>query len=129
MIIKTVGDLRNLIKENGGSLTIGQIEMVYNDGGDIDIHFDSSLVEWYNSSCEDNASLVDEEVYNFTDSPSQVREKEGGEGKKLREAEEKIVELEKIVNNNSLAAGKVVAYENVLLGRDLTLPTPKYVNY
>jgi len=127
MNIKTVGDLRNIIRQNGGSLVIGQIKIDYIEGSDIDIYFDDSLVQWYNSSCEDSDSLINEEAYNFTDSPSQIREKEGNSRKKLREAEEKIIELEKNIDKNNLTVGKVEAYENILLGRDLVLPKPKYV--
>lgn len=122
MEIKTIGDLRKLLSANGGTITIGKIEITYLVGQDIDIHFDGSLIQYYNSSESDESNLIEEGTFNYMDSPTQVREKEGNNRAKLRKAEERIEELEKLTDTNTLAIGKVAAYEKILEGRDLTIP-------
>lgn len=119
--IETIGDLREVIKQNGGELKIGKLTLAYEENGDIDINFDDSLIQWFSASNNDTFSLTDEATYTYQDSPTQVREEEGVKWKEYREMEKKLAELEKTATDNNLALGKVEAYEKILIGRAFTV--------
>jgi len=95
-------------------------------GEDIDIKFDGELIQWYGSAQDNNNNLIMEGGYSTTNTISEQRRRNRELSKELDELKETMKVLEKNSVDNSLALGKVVAYENVLLGRDLILPKPKY---
>lgn len=121
MIIKTIGDLRKLVEENEGEIKIGSIVITYKQNEDIDIHFDGSLIEYYNSGSASESNLIEEGSFSIMDSPSILREKNEKERKELRELKEEMEVKDKRFVENNLSLGKVEAYEKLLIGRDITI--------
>lgn len=121
--IETVGQLRKVITASNGELIIGKFKLKYNESenSDIDIYFESDLVQWYGSSLTDEVNLQEEGMYSVSSVISESREKNERHVQKNRELEERVAELEKdnirLKNqgtDNVLAQGKVIAYEKIL---------------
>ena len=111
-MIKTIGDLRELIKESGGTLEIGLLTIRYDDGKDIDFLYKGNLMQWISQTREDDVEL---ESYIASGIDAAVIE---------TVAKEKIVEVEKVIETNMpdpKQSGMIEAYEKILLGHKITL--------
>jgi hypothetical protein len=129
--MKTLGDLRELLKANDGKIEIGGISIIGIENQDIDIKYGYQLVAWY-SSTQDSENLLDDDG-TFTKDFSFRKKIEGSDKEKILneqlEEKEKIIEenkkeitgLETMVHSNALAVGKVEAYEKLLIGREITI--------
>lgn len=116
--MKTIGDLRELITDEGGPLVIGAIKISYQGkGDDIDVYLEDDLVMWFPSSNEDSGRLDDAGNYSVDSrihEGFEVLQAERKATRKLEEAEKKLAEA-------AHAIGKVEAYEKLIIGRELTI--------
>ena len=118
MKIKTIQDLDNLIQDNDGKLVIGSIVFERNDN-DIDVRVNDSLVMWFSFS---NTDLTEFSVTGlFSKKQDLVKE----ELKKVQlENENLVVEVANLnskIKESGKLAGKVEAYEKLLMHRELTV--------
>lgn len=88
--MKTIGDLKRIIKENNNDLVIGEISFTYQEGEDIDGHFHGSLVQWYSKDISDDVLLS--EVQPTISSSIEEEDKARKENRELKKKNE---ELEK----------------------------------
>lgn len=114
--MKTIKDLKLVIVSLGGVMKIGGLEFEYKIGQDIDVKLDGDLIMWVSKDIEDDILLA-EVLYtvNF--------DVENGKNarQEVKVLQKTIEELEKATGSNSLALGKVEAYEKILIGRELTI--------
>ena len=120
MKIETVGNLRKLVDDNNGAFRIGTLSFANNDG-DIDVRHRGDIVMWFSSELKDENSLIGTESVTgiFYEKESDFCEPDPQE--EINKLKSEIVTLKQSVKDCGLNAGKVVAYENILLGRDLTI--------
>ena len=114
--MKTIGDLRQLIKENGEALVLGELVFTWKDGEDIDIKFQGRLIQWIQETVSDETELHAAETSQSSDIERAFEKKKNTEA-----LEAKIVDLEKKLQENALSIGKVEAYEKLLIGRGVTI--------
>jgi len=120
--MKNLGDLKKLIEENGGVLRIGKLEFK-NTGTDIDIMISDTLVMWIKKDQDGETNLGDldtsimDALFNNGDLKRRAIESE----KQNRELEQENVRLKAEAISSQKAVGKVEAYENILLGREITV--------
>lgn len=110
-MIKTIEDLRRLIDENGGKITIGKLTISMNNvdaRADIDIKLGHELKYWVLSTIEDTTLLDGEDVLSVLYRP----EAPNKEQEKTRK--------ERIIVDNKFE-GMVEAYEKILIGREITI--------
>ena len=120
--MKTVRELKELLKANDGKLTIGELEITWRgEGEDIDVHFFDEIAQWYRKDVSDDAPLNDASIYSISETVK-------NRGVALQEAkanaeklEKQIAALEKRIADASLAEGKIEAYEKILIGREITV--------
>lgn len=133
--MKTLKDLRELINGEGGGIKVNKnITAELNETGDIDFFKSNSLlIAWFSSLVEDDAVPIDR-VRFVTDTISENEEKEikkflgDVESAPVHEVvevdnsrEETDALIKDLTAKLSKAEGKVIAYENLLIGRDLTI--------
>jgi hypothetical protein len=126
--MKTVQDLRTAVIERNGELKIGHLRITHSEGGDIDFMLKDKLVMWIGRNQEDSVELGD--VYaNINSGFNDILENKKSDLQKVIEeltadlsnAKQEKEELEKKLKANELNAGKIEAYEKLLIGRDLTI--------
>jgi hypothetical protein len=119
MKLETVGELRELIKQNGGVLTIGTIAFETEDGKDIDVRHKGELCMWFSSSVSNHETIVG------TESVTGVFQEKTTTEINLQEVNENLIAeittLKSELEKNKLSLGKVEAYEKLLIGRELTI--------
>lgn len=121
-IMKTIDDLKKLVKENGGKLEIGLISIQNKDeDGDIDIYFDEDLIQWYGSSNIGTESLNDKSSYSTYEDIKNNKTKIREQRDKIKELEDQLEIKSKQTAETSLAEGKVAAYELLLVGKNITI--------
>jgi hypothetical protein len=123
--METIGDLRELITKNDGTLKIGALEFRYackedeNDElNDVDVYLEDEMIMWIQGRNHGNTKLSGGDL-EFTVS-GDIRESK----KILREersASKKLEEAEKKMSEAATAIGKVEAYEKLLVGREITI--------
>lgn len=121
--MKTLQDLKQMLTEHNGKLKIGDLEIEYPEGKDIDIRLEGQIAMWIPKE-KDNASLLEDKITSIMADiqdgrDALKREREGlAEVDKIKDmfalAEKKLAEAQN-------AIGKVEAYEKLLLGRDITI--------
>lgn len=116
MEIKTVGDWRKLIDDNGGVLKINKLTLEYSANEDIDVKFDGDLLQWLGEEEKDETSI--NEAYWTVDSDYEKHKESNKENIQLKV---KITELEKTIESASKDTGKVEAYEKILIGRTVSV--------
>lgn len=128
MSLKTIGDLKGLILENEGILTIGALEFKYSNGSDIDIKFDGELIQWYHAKNDNDTLLITEGMYSFTNSARLIRAEFKEKKDKFDEIQKENIRLKQENTDlikrdeiNSEQKGLIKAYENLLLNRKVTL--------
>ncbi len=120
--MKTIDDLKKLVKENGGKLEIGLISIQNKDeDGDIDIYFDEDLIQWYGSSNIGTESLNDKSSYSTYEDIKNNKTKIREQRDKIKELEDQLEIKSKQTAETSLAEGKVAAYELLLVGKNITI--------
>lgn len=130
--MKTVGELRKLIADNGGELKIGGLTFTYDGKDDIDVSFAGELIMWFGSGNNENDLLTDEGNFSVSSTFKELKDKvKVSQDLNLtlqtlqteKEELEKTVEgLKHVANDNVLAVGKVAAYEKLLFSnRKLSL--------
>lgn len=119
--MKTVGDLRKAIKDNGGELKIGLMRFTFEDDDDIDLHWGSELILWINKA-EPDATLLDAEGITTTvDGFVASKEKIGEQATEIKDLKKEVETLTDKVKDGALSVGMVQAYEKILIGRDVTI--------
>ena len=64
--MKTVRELKELLKANDGKLTIGELEITWKgEEEDIDVHFFGEIAQWYRKDVSDDAPLNDASSYSI----------------------------------------------------------------
>ena len=125
--MKTVGDLKRLIKESGGVLNFGAIRVTYVTPGvdetdnDVDVKHGHDLICWIGAEVSPDTLL--EETGTFTNYVN-FEEKMKGSSEKdeiISDLQKEVKILKNNQDENQLAVGKVEAYEKILLGRELTI--------
>ena len=122
-MLRTLGELRELIIENEGVLEIGVLKLTYTLESDVDISLGGQIVMWASRNRPDEAFLTDE-IFSIANDINEAKEalKEKREGKREENnAKELLAKAEKKLLEAQNAIGKVEAYEKILIGRDLTI--------
>lgn len=121
--MKTLKDLRKIIINNGGELKIGALKLTYDEGKDVNIFLDTSLVMWVASGETDRCLLADvAHTVNSDVSEAQTALEEKREGRRQEnKAQEAVDEANKKLAEAATAIGKVEAYEKMLIGRTVSL--------
>ncbi len=122
-----VGELKEKIASNGGSIKFGDLTMSYKDGDDIDVKFaDEVLLAWIPASMEadkdaaKNISVYNGDVLKNVPMLGQLAQFFGievGDIKPIEVAKEVVRED----TQRERLAGKVEAYEKLLIGRAVTI--------
>lgn len=127
--MKTVKDLKDLVlAQEAKVLKIGSLEFRCDgEDQDVDVYINDKMAAWVSSGNANDTPLeevnlnVDSAVFRGEEELSEVK----SDNRKLRKANEKLEERLEAVKEqydaNHVALGKVEAYENILLGRDLTV--------
>jgi len=122
--MKTLQDLRDLISQNDGKITIGALTFSYNkiDEADIDVHFQNVLIMWFSGTFDATSPLS--EMYTvtsvFEEQKAALREKMEKKKEEANTPAPVVAETNK-ESVEQFALGKVEAYEKILMGRDLTI--------
>jgi hypothetical protein len=122
--MKTVGELRALIQGAGGTLNIGKIAFRLSEG-DVDIHVNDELVQWYSEELDNEALLNDDDIYSVMDSVMNRAEYLRKVEAELKRANEEVDDLKRSQGENSLAVGKLAAYETLFVGKNITISQPQ----
>lgn len=115
--MKTVKDLRVLLKANGGKINIGKLRISSEGvGQDIDVNLNDNLLMWISQSDPDKELLENVGTINFD------FENFGNSKKEIETLTKLNTELETTLksSNTDILKGKIEAYENILIGRDIT---------
>lgn len=130
MQIKTLKDLRDILRANGGKLEIGKVKMNLSgndENPDVDVYVDGKLAFWTKSGDETNMIDVTYSLNQDWDHDglqktiNTLNEKVNDletENKALQSDKEDLLKLKK---DSEHAMGKVEAYENILIGRSVTI--------
>lgn len=118
--MKTVQELRQLVPEHGDKCAIGALVFENNDG-DVDVHFDDDLIQWFSKEVDGVAQLDHEDAFTKSSSLSKRREKLAEARSEIERLTEDNAGLQKRASEASLALGKVEAYEKLLVGRGVTI--------
>lgn len=121
-MIKTIKELRDLIIENEGTLTIGAIKVKYsNDAGhsDIDVYLNGDLITWIGEGADDE-DLVGE-GYSISSDFESFKDKLRNSIKEVEALTEELKNTKDFAQGNDLLKGKVEAYEKLLLERTVTI--------
>lgn len=129
--IKTVGDLKKLIAASEGDLKIGPFSFRHIPDEDetvkvdVDIYFNDTLFAWF-SGPQDDAAL--DSGFSVAGEFKDIKKNEAEFKMKISalETENETLKSEKAVvvdllETQKLSAGKVEAYEKLLIGRTVTL--------
>lgn len=130
MQIKTLKDLRDILRANDGKLEIGKIKLNLsgNDGNpDVDVYVNEKLAFWTKNS--DETSMIDAEYslnqdWDYDDLQKRINALDQKvtdletENKTLQSDKEDLLKIKK---DSEQAMGKVEAYEKMLMGRSVTI--------
>lgn len=125
MKLETVGHLRALLTENNNKIELGKLKISCKEGGDIDFHMDGYFCMWFSELEPDITPLSDESKISIVTGYFDRNKALEDQNEELQK--ELVVlraELKSIKGNNEMVdinKGKVEAYENLLLGRQVTI--------
>jgi len=124
--LQTVGDIREAISQSGGTINLGRaLRLSYDSSNpsDVDVYLFDSLLCWIPKSTDGEVQLAI--AFTFIDGWENSRTLKEEAARKLAEAEAKCLELESqnatLQGSTGLDAGKVAAYEKLLIGREVTI--------
>jgi hypothetical protein len=83
--MKTLGQLRKLIADNGGKIEIGKLTIDRPDNADVDVYFDGELYQWFNKEQANEALLTDDNSFTVASHVQDRNEQLFQAGKKIRE--------------------------------------------
>ncbi len=118
--MKTIKDLRELIKLNNGEIKIGNLLIRCQEDEDvredIDFYFNDHLAQWI------GLGETDDKILSELDLNMDSYFKDNSEEKKELKGQVEELKDELLKNGDSkLIKGKVEAYEKLLIGRDVTI--------
>ena len=119
-VMKTIKDLRELIKLNNGEIKIGNLLIRCQEDEDvredIDFYFNDHLAQWI------GLGETDDKILSELDLNMDSYFKDNSEEKKELKGQVEELKDELLKNGDSkLIKGKVEAYEKLLIGRDVTI--------
>lgn len=130
MQIKTLKDLRDILRANDGKLEIGKVKMNLSGNDEnpyVDVYVDGKLAFWTKGNDETNMSDIAYSLDQDWDSDglqktiNTLNEKVNDletENKTLKSDKDDLIKIKK---DSEQAMGKVEAYEKILMGRSVTI--------
>lgn len=118
-------DLRRFILEADGEIKIGSVKIKHDDGCDIDVSLNGSLVCWISAGVSGDVNLVDVPTTIADNVDLKVnqnlKDEISGKNEVIEKLELDLRETKSQLSENQLAVGKVEAYEKLLLGRSVSI--------